>query len=1020
MRSPKTAILVSRTLGLLFSPNPRSCFSRLIPHSVIGLKVFFLSGSCADDNFVGFSESDFQHPREKGHGKQLDSRLSAKDFVFLLDDIKKDEKGTPRSDSADLESSKESALAISAVINSACHMFDEMTVRFLRQFRGKLDCPLVCEVLRLVRDPQSAVRFFMWAGQQIGYQHNNSTCELLLNVLQLGKTNRVPEIFLREIGEEDREILGRLLNVLVLNCCRRGRWNEALEELGRLKDFGYKPTRSVYNALIQVLLKADRLDSAFLVHLEMSRSGFFMDSLTMGSFAYALCKNGRWAEALNIIDKEDFTPDTNLYTKMISGLVEASLYSEAMGFLDRMRAASCHPNLLTFKTLLQGFLRKGQLGWCKRIIKTMMIEGFHPCPSLFNSLVHAYCSSGDYSYAYKLLKKMAACGCGPGYITYNVFIGSICGGGNLSSLEKLDVAEKVYKEMLDAGFVLNKVNAGNYVHSLCAVGKFKVAFSVMKEMMKRGFLPDASTYGRVIEILCGAYKVEEALLLFEEMKENGVSPDVYVYSILIDSFCKVGLIQQARDWFDEMARNGCAPNVVTYTSLLHGYLKLMRVVEADEIFQAMVSAGCRPNVVTYSALIDGLCKAGEIEKARQVLDKMRGNGGEEDEAQKVNPNVYTYGALVNGLCKVHKADEAHELVNTMLLSGCIPNQEVYDALIDGFCKIGKLDKAQEVFTEMSARGYFPNVYTYSCLIDRLFKDSRLDLALKVLTSMLEESCPPNVVTYTEMIDGLCKMGKVEEAHKLLILMEEKGCNPNVVTYTAMIDGFGKAGMIDRSLGLLTQMTAKGCAPNFITYRILINHCCTSGLLDQALGLLKEMKQTYWPVHFSLYKKVISGFSKEFLSLHGLMEDMQARGHVPTLPAYSLLVDRLIKAGRLDEALELYWELSSAASVYSRCRHEDLCSSLIEALCVALKVDEALQLYADVSRRGTVPELDMFLWIVRGLFMAGKWDEAIQMSHSLCNMVSSLSPPPPSSLKHSSSSSLLRLFFVDQLFLCLCS
>ena len=53
------------------------------------------------------------------------------------------------------------------------------------------------------------------------------------------------------------EILGKLLNFLIQKCCQNGLWNLALEELGRLKGFGYKPTRWTYNALIQVFLKAD-------------------------------------------------------------------------------------------------------------------------------------------------------------------------------------------------------------------------------------------------------------------------------------------------------------------------------------------------------------------------------------------------------------------------------------------------------------------------------------------------------------------------------------------------------------------------------------------------------------------------------------------------------------------------------------------------------------------------------------------------------------------------------------------
>ncbi|KAH0992633.1 hypothetical protein GBA52_004116 [Prunus armeniaca] len=722
--------------------------------------------------------------------------------------------------------------------------------------------------------------------RQIGYSHTGPVYDALLELLECGSNDRVPEHFLREIKGDDREVLGKLLNVLIRKCCRNGLWNVALEELGRLKDFGYKPTCATYNVLVQVFLKADRLDTAHLVHVEMSDLGFKMDEYTLGCFVHALCKAGRWKEALTLIEKEEFVPNTSLYTKMISGLCEASLFEEAMDFLNRMRL-------------------------------------------------------GDYFYAYKLLKKMVKCGCHPGYVVYNILIGGICGNEELPSSDMLDLAEKAYGEMLDAGVVLNKVNVSNFARCLCGARKYEKAFNVIREMMSKGFLPDTST-------LCS--------------------------------------------WFNEMVGNGCAPNVVTYTALIHAYLKAKKVSDANKLFEMMLTEGCIPNVVTYTALIDGHCKAGRIEKACLIYERMRGNVEipdvdmyfRIDNQSMKEPNVYTYGALVDGLCKAHKVKEARDLLDAMSVEGCEPTHIVYDALIDGFCKYGKLDEAQEVFTKMSEKGYSPNVYTYSSLIDRLFKDKRLDLALKVLSKMLENSCAPNVVIYTEMIDGLCKVGKTDEAYKLMLMMEEKGCYPNVVTYTAMIDGFGKAGKIEKCLELFKEMSSKGCAPNFVTYRVLINHCCSTGLLDEAHKLLDEMKQTYWPKHMVGYHKVIEGYNREFMNSLGILDEMSECGSVSIIHIYRVLIDNFVKAGRLEFALELHDEISSSSPFTSV--NKNIYTSLIESLLHANKVGKALELFADMIRQGGIPELMTLFDLIKGLIKINKWDEALQLSDSICQML----------------------------------
>ncbi|KAL5998125.1 hypothetical protein ACLOJK_009060 [Asimina triloba] len=996
-RSP--AILSSMQFYRCLSPRS-SAFSRLrqVENCRPNLNFCSSSGgagssSSSQDDLIGLVDPDISIP-SNGTAHELENlgggSVREEDFAFLnesvLDYDAVDSNPSTRSYS-------EEAVLIANAIRNVRTDFDERTLKFLRQFRDKLGGSLVTDVLKLLAEsPESGIGFFIWAGRQIGYQHSSPAYYALLDILGFGKSCKIPEQFLREIKEDDPEILGRLLNVLIRKCCRNGFWNEALEELGRLKDFGYKPSKATYNALIQVLLKADRLDSAFLVHREMSDAGFNMDNFTIGCFTHSLCKAGRWREALGIIEKEEFIPDTVVYNKMISGLCEASLFEEGMSFLDRMRSNSCIPNVITYRTLLVGLMRKRQLGRCKRVLNMMLMEGCSPSPSIFNSLVHAYCRNRDYAYAYKLLKKMAGCGCQPGYTTYNILIGGICGNEDLPSLDVLELAEKAYSEMLDSGIVLNKVNVGHFARCLCTVGKFGMAFGLIRDMMNRGFIPDSSTYSNVISILCNACKVEEAFHLFEEMRKNSVAPDVYIYTILIDSFCKVGLIQQARNFFNEMARDGCAPNVVTYTALIHAYLKARRVSEANELFNSMLTVGCTPNVVTYSALIDGLCKAGELEKACQIYSRMRGSGDVpdvdmyflNDASSLTELNVFTYGALVDGLCKAHKVAEARDLLDAMSAADCEPNHVVYDALIDGFCKVGKLDEAQEVLVRMSERGYSPDVYTYSSLIDRLFKDKRLDLALKVLSKMLENSIAPNVITYTEMIDGLCKVGKTDEAHKLLVMMEEKRCHPNVVTYTAMIDGFGKVGKVNMCLELFQQMTEKGCAPNFITYRVLINHCCTSGLLDEAQKLLEEMKHTYWPKYMTGYRNLIKGFSKKFLTSLGLLEEISKYDSLPLVPVYNILIDNLCKAGRLEKALLLHKDISSSILVSSAI-NEPMYGSLIESLCLACKVEKAFELYTEITSKGYVPELSLFVCLIKGLIRVDRCDVALQLSDSLCHM-----------------------------------
>ncbi|KAK6122886.1 hypothetical protein DH2020_043352 [Rehmannia glutinosa] len=717
---------------------------------------------------------------------------------------------------ADIEAGKclTDAFSIIDAIKNYNDGLGEKSQKFLRQFREKLDEGLVVDVLRNVQNAELGVRFFLWAGRQIGYSHSITVYNALLELLARDKNDRVADHFLLEIKNDDSEVLGRLLNVLIRKCCNNGMCNLALEELGRLKNFGYKPSRVTYNALIRVFLEAGKLDSAFLLHKEMLQLGFKMDMHILGFFVQFLCKVGKWRDALNMIEKEDVRADTLIYTKMITGLCEASLFEEAMEFLNRMRANSCFPNVVT-----------------RLLSKSQNI--LFSCPCVLQN--------GDHSYAYKLLKKMADCGCKPGYVVYNILIGSICGNEDFPSSDVLELAKKAYGEMLDAGIALNRVNVSNFARCLCGAG---------------------STYNKVIGFLCDASKLDKALKLFREMKKNGVVPNVYTYSIMIDRFCKAGLIQQARCWFDEMMRDGCSPTVVTYTALIHAYLKARKITdanevgkldEAQEIFAKMSECGYIPNVYTYSSLIDRLFKDKRLDLALKVLAKML--------EYSCPPNVVIYTEMVDGLCKVGKTSEAYKLMLMMEEKGCNPNVVTYTAMIDGFGKAGKVDKSLETFQEMINKGCAPNYITYRVLINHCCGAGRLDEAYQLLEEMKQTYWPSHLANYQKVVEGFSK-----EFLLSLQLVDEMGKNdsvPLIPIYKVLIDSFQRAGRLEMALQLHKEFSSLSISSStdMKVYTSLIGSLSASHRVDEAFELYADIVGKGEIPEFGVFIELIKGLLK---------------------------------------------------------------------------------------------------------------------------------------------------------------
>ncbi|KAB2622982.1 pentatricopeptide repeat-containing protein [Pyrus ussuriensis x Pyrus communis] len=423
-----------------FSTNPPHPFPSPFKSSHQSLKPCFPRLLCtsSEDNLDGLVDPNDLFKLESSGVESI----SAEEFASLRDSVLDTSAGAgssmPKFESAKFSNN---AILISNAIRNNNDEFDDKTQKFLRQFRDNLNETLVVEVLKLIQNPELGVKFFIWAGRQIGYSHTASVYSALLELLECGN-KRVAEHFLQEIKGDDREVLRKLLNVLIRKYCRNGLWNVALEELGRLKDFGYKPTQATYNALVQVFLEADKLDTAHLVHVEMLDSGFKMDEYTFGSFVHALCKAGRWKEALALVEKEEFVPNTILYTKMISGLCEASLFEEAMDFLNRMRYGFCKygkldeaqevfakmseqgysPNVYTYSSLIDRLFKDKRLDLALKVLSKMLENSCAPNVVIYTEMIDALCKVGKTDEAYKLMLMMEEKGCYPNVVTYTAMI----------------------------------------------------------------------------------------------------------------------------------------------------------------------------------------------------------------------------------------------------------------------------------------------------------------------------------------------------------------------------------------------------------------------------------------------------------------------------------------------------------------------------------------------------------------------------------------------------------------------
>ncbi|GFP89207.1 pentatricopeptide repeat-containing protein at5g57250 mitochondrial [Phtheirospermum japonicum] len=352
--------------------------------------------------------------------------------------------------------------------------------------------------------------------------------------------------------------------------------------------------------------------------------------------------------------------------------------------------------------------------------------------------------------------------------------------------------------------------------------------------------------------------------------------DNFVCSSVISGFLRIGEPELAVGFYENAVKSGLLrPNVVTCTTVVSAYCKLRNLDKVSDLVAWMENNELGFDVVFYSNWIYGCFSEGLVHEAfqkfRAMVDK------------KVELDNIAYTILIDGFSKDGNVEKAVGFLHKMRNDGLGPNLVTYTAIINGFCKKGKLDEAFAIFGMIKRLGIEADEFTYAILINGVCRRADFGIVHQLLDEMQQKGINPSVVTYNTVINGLSKAGKTSEADDF-----SKGVVGDVFTYSTLLQGYVKE---NNNMGILEtkrRLEEAGLRVDIVLCNVLIKALLMVGLFEDAFGIYK-------------------GLPKMDLSANCV--------------TYFTLIDGFCKAGRADEALEIFDEFqkysnSSAACYYS--------------------------------------------------------------------------------------------------------
>ncbi|CAI0412501.1 unnamed protein product [Linum tenue] len=376
--------------------------------------------------------------------------------------------------------------------------------------------------------------------------------------------------------------------------------------------------------------------------------------------------------------------------------------------------------------------------------------------------------------------------------------------------------------------------------------------------------------------------------LFRRMHCTSIRLDAYTFTPVLNACSALPCHERGKQVHSLMVKAGADSGTISKTTLMDMYSKYGYLVDSVAVFEEMEF----PDVVSWNALISSYLRKDLVKEALGAFGGMRD--------QRVEFSEFTLCSVLQA-CKLLKASRLGKQVHGLVIAMGRDLVVLCTALIDFYSAIGDIAEAMVIFTGLSWRkdDVMCNSLVSGCVKNKRYKEAFAIMNVmrpnavrltSVLTACSEISdlrtgmqihCVATrfgFVSETQLCNALldmyAKCGKVSDCRSVF----DKIWNKDVVSWTSMIDAYGKHGYGYEALELFENMGKEGNAvlPNSVTFLAVLSACGHSGLVEEGLQIFKLAKGKY--------------------------------GLQPDIEHYCCFIDVLGRAGQIEDAWSLYYEM----------------------------------------------------------------------------------------------------------------
>lgn len=410
----------------------------------------------------------------------------------------------------------------------------------------QLSHDLVVAVLKRFQHARKlAFRFFCWAGDKPGFEHDSTTYNSMMTIL--GKTRQFETMvsLLEEMGVKGLLTMETFVIAFKAFAAAKER-KKAVGIFELMKYYRFKYGVDTVNCLLDTLARA-KLGKEMQLLFDKLKGRF-----TPNLHTYAVLLNG-WCRVKNLMEAgrvwnemidKGFKPDVVVHNTMLGGLLRSHKRSDAIKLFELMKAKGPPPNVRSYSILIQNFCKQKQMKEAIDFFYEMRESGCQPDVAVYTSLITGFGNRNKMEMVHRLLKAMKEDGCTPDGVTYNALI-------KLMTRQRMpDDAVRIYKKMIQNGVEPSIHTYVMIMKSYFQTRNYDMGRAVWDEMIQKGCCPDDNSYTVLIGGLISQGRVGEACEYLEEMMEKGMKIPQLDFNKFAADFSRAG----KPDILEEMAQ----------------------------------------------------------------------------------------------------------------------------------------------------------------------------------------------------------------------------------------------------------------------------------------------------------------------------------------------------------------------------------------------------------------------------------------------------------------------------------